>query len=130
MEQCWRRECECWIIVEICIIDDDITSTRVLRIMCRRLSPFAEIRTFLEDKFAIEYYSKHEMPDLILCDYCVADVTGGEIMAWFRNRGFKGPAFYVTACVDDIPEQDRALVEAIIYKPCEKKDLARCLRLH
>ncbi len=107
----------------VLVVDDN---PLVLELMRAGMEPLAEVRAFRDAAAALAHCQKSP-PDLIICDYRMPEMDGGELVQRLRGQPeTKAVRFIVVAAKSDIDEKLYPLrdqVEDFVVKPFFLRDL-------
>jgi two-component system, OmpR family, phosphate regulon response regulator PhoB len=119
----------------ILIIDDDEASLNLMRTAFAEIGPKITIRSLKSGADAISFLrgllgSEETVPDLIITDYRMQPIDGGEICRFLKNTdGLKHvPAIVLTGMAIKADEKEQLPAEHIIIKPPEWNDLVELAR--
>lgn len=108
---------------KVLLVDDN---PLVLDLMRQGMEPLAEVRAFRDSVEAL-MHCQQSPPDLVICDYRMPSIDGGELVQRLRGRPeTKSVRFIVVAAKSDIDEKLYPLrdqVEEFVVKPFFVRDL-------
>ncbi len=70
---------------QIWIVDDDEEMIRAIRLMLKLLN--CEVTAFLNARSAVQAFTSGKIPDLLILDINMPEVTGLDLLEFIRRRG-------------------------------------------
>lgn len=111
--------------MKVIIIEDEKAAVRNLVALLHELEPDIEIATTLDSINAtIEWFSVHQMPDLLFIDIHLADGSAFEI---FDHININCPVIFTTAYDEYALKAFRVNSIDYLLKPIDKEDMKRAL---
>lgn len=109
----------------VLLIDDDPVVLRAFAILLRKAGHIVAEAASGSAGLA----SFRETPaDIVLTDFIMPGLTGWDVARTVKAINPRVPVVYVTGAVHEIAPHQRAVVEAIIEKPCGSKILDTVIR--
>ena len=113
---------------KIMAVDDDADNNFSLKLRLEHMDSECEVITVDSGKKCIEFLENNEIPDIILLDIMMPEVSGWEIYQKLReNSAWENiPVIFVTASSDELAEKVKeALGDNYIEKPYNIEDVKK-----
>jgi len=110
------------------IVDDD---SSIIKVYDRTLRPVLEtngieVQTFGDAGSVLEAIEREGMPTVLLTDDCMPNMTGRELAANLRGRGFSGKILMVSGTADEGVLADG--IDELLQKPVDTALLRNSVR--
>ena len=117
------RVCQEGLVKEaaILVVDDDSMVRRTIAQLLAK-APYA-VTTVADGREALELFRNSDF-DLVITDYRMPEMTGGELAAELKARQPSVPVCLVTGVVGDVAADELSHFSAILEKPFDRETLA------